>query len=59
MTGSVRFPQLLSQLLMDPTQAKQVDCVLLSHGQYQESERRATISSLPSSLGGMAAHHRL
>jgi len=23
----------------EPTQAEQVDCMLLSHGQYQESER--------------------
>ena len=50
------FPRPMSQVLMDPTQAVQVDCMLLSHGEYQESERRATISPLPSSLGGMTAH---
>jgi hypothetical protein len=51
------FPRPLSQVLMDPTQAVQVDCMLLRHGQYQESKRRATITFLPSFSGGMAEHH--
>jgi hypothetical protein len=49
MTGSARFPQTVVTSANEPTHAEQVDCMLLSHGQYKESERRVTISTLPSS----------